>query len=324
MSADIFRFEGNEFMLWRWTNLYQSICRIPEHYGVIPDHGRGIDAYRAMSISLVIENGQLFLDEIQITAIGDCYFPIADRLPEFPRGRLRGANYRDLRMPVAKSGVLILLKDRVRWVKCVSGWFSPSDFSDVRELEFVAGRMLESAEDSDLIQNERNSLAESHLAAIDQSLWIDLEKWMSDSFTDERPPGYMAELIATFKSGGSVLECAARFPDVVKPVWSEQQIALVSCAAVGNICHQDAFELQLLFEKAIEQKLDEAKDDDLHELMMCRKGYWKSVEEWMLSDPSLSEILCVRHNMSLRSMYAKQDEQEETGSGAAQHPEGTH
>jgi len=32
---------------------------------------------------------------------------------------------------------------------------------------------------------------------------------------------------------------------------------------------------------------------------------------------SLSEILCVRHNMLLRSMYAKQDEQEETGSGAA-------
>jgi len=33
---------------------------------------------------------------------------------------------------------------------------------------------------------------------------------------------------------------------------------------------------------------------------------------------SLSEILCVRHNMSARrSMYAKQDEQEETGSGAA-------
>ncbi|MGB9495465.1 MAG: transposase [Azonexus sp.] len=40
---------------------------------------------------------------------------------------------------------------------------------------------------------------------------------------------------------------------------------------------------------------------------------------------SLSEILCVRHNMSARrSMYAKQDEQEETGSGAAQHPERTH
>jgi hypothetical protein len=30
---------------------------------------------------------------------------------------------------------------------------------------------------------------------------------------------------------------------------------------------------------------------------------------------SLSEILCVRHHMSARrSMYAKQDEQEETGS----------
>ena len=38
---------------------------------------------------------------------------------------------------------------------------------------------------------------------------------------------------------------------------------------------------------------------------------------------SLSEILCVRHNMSTRSMYAKQDEQEATGSGAAQHSERT-
>ncbi|MCK0510029.1 RecQ family ATP-dependent DNA helicase [Aromatoleum buckelii] len=37
---------------------------------------------------------------------------------------------------------------------------------------------------------------------------------------------------------------------------------------------------------------------------------------------SLSEILCVRHNMSARSMYAKQDEQEATG-GAAQHSERT-
>jgi len=40
---------------------------------------------------------------------------------------------------------------------------------------------------------------------------------------------------------------------------------------------------------------------------------------------SLSEILCVRHNMSARrSMYAKQDEQEKAGSGAAQHSERTH
>jgi hypothetical protein len=42
-----------------------------------------------------------------------------------------------------------------------------------------------------------------------------------------------------------------------------------------------------------------------------------------LVDASLSEILCVRHNMLPRSMYAKQDEQEETGSGAAQDSKGT-
>ncbi|MCX7166845.1 MAG: hypothetical protein NTV11_11285 [Rhodocyclales bacterium] len=39
---------------------------------------------------------------------------------------------------------------------------------------------------------------------------------------------------------------------------------------------------------------------------------------------SLSEILCVRHTMSKRSMYAKQDEQEETGGGAAEHSERNH
>ena len=39
---------------------------------------------------------------------------------------------------------------------------------------------------------------------------------------------------------------------------------------------------------------------------------------------SLSGILCVRHNMSLRSMHAKQDEQDERGSGAAQHSQGIH
>ncbi len=38
---------------------------------------------------------------------------------------------------------------------------------------------------------------------------------------------------------------------------------------------------------------------------------------------SLSEILCARHTMLKRSMYAKQDPQEETGSGAAEHPERT-
>ena len=38
---------------------------------------------------------------------------------------------------------------------------------------------------------------------------------------------------------------------------------------------------------------------------------------------SLSEILCVRHTMSPRSEYAKQDEPEETGSGAAHHSERT-
>jgi hypothetical protein len=39
---------------------------------------------------------------------------------------------------------------------------------------------------------------------------------------------------------------------------------------------------------------------------------------------SLSEILCVRHTMSKRSMYAKQDEQEESSSGAAEYSERNH
>jgi transposase len=42
-------------------------------------------------------------------------------------------------------------------------------------------------------------------------------------------------------------------------------------------------------------------------------------------EASLSEILCVRHNMSaIRSMYAKQDDQEARGSDAAQHSQRTH
>jgi len=43
--------------------------------------------------------------------------------------------------------------------------------------------------------------------------------------------------------------------------------------------------------------------------------------------PSLSGILCVRHTMSARSMYANQDEQDEqegSGGGAAGHSEGIH
>ena len=44
-----------------------------------------------------------------------------------------------------------------------------------------------------------------------------------------------------------------------------------------------------------------------------------------IAKESLSAILCVRHNMSARrSMYANQDEQEETGRGATQHPQRTH
>jgi len=43
---------------------------------------------------------------------------------------------------------------------------------------------------------------------------------------------------------------------------------------------------------------------------------------------SLSEILCVRHNMTMRSMYAEQDEAEERSDcrevgGVAHHPQGT-
>ena len=44
----------------------------------------------------------------------------------------------------------------------------------------------------------------------------------------------------------------------------------------------------------------------------------------LMDEPlSLSGILCVRHNMSPRSMYAKQDKQEESSGYAAQHPERT-
>ncbi|WP_425607737.1 transposase [Methylococcus capsulatus] len=54
-----------------------------------------------------------------------------------------------------------------------------------------------------------------------------------------------------------------------------------------------------------------------------RFAHWSKTGVWHRL--SLSEILCVRHNMSARrSMYAKQDEQEEPGSGAAQPSQRTH
>jgi len=53
-------------------------------------------------------------------------------------------------------------------------------------------------------------------------------------------------------------------------------------------------------------------------------GIWLT-EQVPVGYLSLSAILCVRHNMSARrSMYANQDEQEETGRGATQHPQRTH
>jgi hypothetical protein len=53
------------------------------------------------------------------------------------------------------------------------------------------------------------------------------------------------------------------------------------------------------------------------------KTLQKIVNRQVSAYSSLSEILCLRHNISQRSMYAKQDEQEETGD-AAEHPEITH
>jgi hypothetical protein len=55
----------------------------------------------------------------------------------------------------------------------------------------------------------------------------------------------------------------------------------------------------------------------------------RSIEIETLSSPhstSLSEILCARHNMSAvtRSLYAKQNKQEEAISGAARYSERTH
>ncbi len=85
--------------------------------------------------------------------------------------------------------------------------------------------------------------------------------------------------------------------------------------------------LKQAFERAVERaRIDDLHFHDLrHEAVsrLFEKGL--NVMEVASISGSLSEILCVRHNMSARrSMYAKQDEQEKAGSGAAQHPERTH
>jgi hypothetical protein len=54
-----------------------------------------------------------------------------------------------------------------------------------------------------------------------------------------------------------------------------------------------------------------------------------SLDKGVPDGESLSGILCARHSMTRRSMYAEQDEDEECGDsrsdgGAAVDPEGTH
>jgi len=236
-------------MLWCGTDLYQSICGIPEHCGVIPDHGRATDAYRAMHISLVIEDRQLFLDEIQIDAVGERYLSIADRLPEFPPGRSKGADYRNLKLPVVNSGVLVLLKNQVTFRNCVSGWFTPSDFSEVRELEFVAGRLLEPANDPNELLGQRNRMALRVLDPITRSNWKTLELFLRHDVI----VGLHPEAVRENLQGVPLIESLNRYPSWRKPAWSENQIELVAEAAEGAVREEMAFELLGVLEDTSER-----------------------------------------------------------------------
>lgn len=263
LRTDICRFDGNEFTLWAWTDLYRSICLIPARYGVVPDYGRGTDAYRAIRLGLLVEDGQLFLDEIMINAVGEDYLPIADQLPEFPPGRSDDATYRNLKIPVIDSGVLVLLKDRVTFGRCVSGWFTPADFSQVRELEFIAGRLLGLTDDPDELLSQRNLMAKQALEPITRSNWKYLESFMRHDEIIEYPPESrkrFAEYLELspeeqkkISETGSLLNYLGKHLPTRKPAWTECEIALVAEAAKGPIPTESAYELLAVVEKTSER-----------------------------------------------------------------------
>jgi hypothetical protein len=296
MKSNTCLFDGQEYIVWHGSDLFQAINKIPENFGVIPDYGRGTDAYRAIGIGIMIEGGDLYLNEIQVAAKGDCYFPIAGVAPMLPQGRTDSATYSNLSVKIEKTGSLILLKNQVSGRRCVSGWFGPGDFEEILELEFIGGKLLQAIGTPDSLAENRNLLAHALLKNVDQSKWSELATWMRECYFVERTPEDHKGYWSAIKAGESILNCQTRFPGVRKRQWSDREMHMVASAAQGNIPQQDAFELLCLLETAREMRHNEEGEFAVDELLMRGWPFWKDVEVWMVAEverwpPSLHAIV---------------------------------
>lgn len=277
-------FEDQKYTVWLGSDLDQIISMIPESFGVFPDYGRGTDAYRALGYGLVIEGQDLVLNEIQVTAMGDCYFPIAGVAPQLLQTNPHGATYSNLRMKIEKTGSLTLLKNQVKDRGCVSGWFDPSDFGVVLELEFIGGKLLRETKGCGSLADNRNFLARSYLQAIDRSKWSALEAWMRDCLVIERTPEDEKGYRSAIKAGEHILNCMTKFPGVRKNLWSDREMSMVGAAAQGTILHQEAFELLCLFEKMVEMHDKEDEEFAFDALLTRGQKFWQEVEAWMAAE----------------------------------------
>ena len=277
-------FDGQEYIVWLGSDLDQRISMIPEKYGVFPDYGRGTDAYRAIGYVLVVEGNELFLNDIEVTAIGDCYFPIGGIAPLILPGNPYGATYGNLCMKIEKTGSLTLLKNQLKDRGCVSGWFDPSDFGVVLELEFIGGKLLRETEGFSSAVDDRNFLAHSYLQGIDRSKWSALEAWMRDCLVIERAPEEEKRYWSAVKAGEDILNCMAKFPGVRKQLWSNREMSQLGAAAQGKIVQQEAFELLCLFEKMAEMHDKEDEEWALDELLIRGRKFWEDVNAWMTTE----------------------------------------
>ena len=222
MNRDICRYQDEDFILWSQSDSYNAIADYVAELGVSPDYGRGTDAYRALIIALLIQDGRLYLDRIRVTTVGDRYPKIGDVAPEFPHDPPRFANYAGLNIPIKISGRLTLLKDQTYSEPCVSGWFAPSHFAVNIELEFVAGRLMDPTGDPRQLLNQRNRAALLEIDQITKANWKELEKFM--------------EHIAKASTNSNN--------------WLPSQIEMVKEAAESGVREAQAFELLGVVEKA--------------------------------------------------------------------------
>jgi len=225
MNRDLCRYQDEEFILWSGSNSsYGAIIDYIQGWGISPDYGRGTDAYRALTIAMLIKDEQLYLDRIRVTTVGEQYPTIGEVAPEFPYGPSRFAIYEGLNIPIKISGRLTLLKDQTYTEPCVSGWFAPSHFAVNIELEFVAGQLMDLTVASDQLLDQRNRAALKEIEQIPRANWRELERYMLHELTIK--------------------------PSTNGNEQSPRQIAMVKEAAASGVREAMAFELLGIVENA--------------------------------------------------------------------------